>query len=326
MEKFCHHCGKPLEKDSNFCSFCGQRLFKGNDNNAIRIQVPAPNIKKSSNRIWIISILIVLALCAAGSAFCYYQYNRKKDIEIVNKMPKRKLAGLSVVYAHEHYNNAAWNEAYHEAMKGKMLVEQHKRVTINGATITAKGNNYVYVINNRVVFTTDKHKNNSDSNLILSDGKRTVGEVNTVEAYKQVKKQEFNYLEKINSYKSTVPLFPVRKLAIMSELTHDTSSDGPEEDINYNYKNHIKNLYYKNGYYWFQMGADGGGSTKFRCEGNEVVIKYLDIKAGTDSADAPEKTIRVDLDDLLEKYYQTAEQKKYVDKLAHRLVTNNSVG
>lgn len=322
MKKFCPNCGKPLDKDSKFCSFCGQNLVQEANDNVIKVQVPAPKAKKSNKIWWITGIFVALILIVAGGFFYYYQNNQRQDIEAVNKMPKKKLAGLTIVYAHEHYHNDAWNKTYQEAMKGQMLVEQHKRVTINGATITAKGDNYVYVINNRVVFTTDK--NNSDSNLILSDGKKTVGQVNTVDAYKQVEKQGLKDLEKINSYKTTVPPFPVRKLAIMAELSHDPSGYGPEDDINRDYKKHIKNLYYEDGYYIFQMGADGAGMTKFKCEGQEIIIKYLDIKAAANAADAPEKTIRVDLNDLLEKYYQTADQKKYVDKLAQKLVTNGS--
>lgn len=322
MDNFCPNCGKPLEPNSKFCPYCGQRL-----ENELSINSGDSDVKLKSRqgikKSGIIILFLLLFIVGAGAVGFYIYHNKQQNIAAVNKMPKKDLAGLSIVYAHNHYKNPAWDKTYDEALKGNIVVQRTKQIDINGATITAKGNSYIYVINNRVVFTTDKNKKNSDSKLVLSDGKRTLGQVNTIEAYNEVKKNNLKQLNKINRIRQ-VPAVPVRKLAIMAALSHAKSND-LEESIDLNLKDHSTDLYNGGEYYRLQLGADGGSATEFKIDGDMVTVKYLDLDKAADEADAPTKKIRIQLQDLLEEYYQTNEQKEYVDKLASKLTPDKSI-
>ncbi|MDH5100037.1 zinc ribbon domain-containing protein [Lactobacillus kefiranofaciens] len=246
MDNFCPNCGKPLEPNSKFCPYCGQRL-----ENELSINSGDSDVKLKSRqgikKSGIIILFLLLFIVGAGAVGFYIYHNKQQNIAAVNKMPKKDLAGLSIVYAHNHYKNLAWDKTYNEALKGNMVVQRTKQIDINGATITAKGNSYIYVINNRVVFTTDKNKKNSDSKLVLSDGKRTLGQVNTIEAYNEIKKNNLKQLNKINRIRQ-VPAVPVRKLAIMAALSHAKSND-LEESIDLNLKDHSTDLYNGGEYY-----------------------------------------------------------------------------
>lgn len=90
-------------------------------------------------------------------------------------MPKKKLADLTIVYTHQHYNNPSWNKVYHQALHGNLMVQRHTHYNLNGVNIAAQKDHYIYVINNKVVFSTNKNKANSDSTLTISDGKKGVG-------------------------------------------------------------------------------------------------------------------------------------------------------
>lgn len=136
-------------------------------------------------------------------------------------MSQHKLAGLTIVYAHSHYHNLAWERTYDEALKGIMDVQRYKKYNLHGATIMAKGNNYVYVINNQVVFTTNKKLTNKQSELVLSDGKKIVGRVNTLNAYQEVRQHKYAELQKIDRRKDMYRL-PLRTAAIMAALSHDS--------------------------------------------------------------------------------------------------------
>lgn len=324
MKKFCPNCGHSLDKDDKFCSYCGQVLTDQSINkNGINSTIGTQNSKgKNKARIWWIISIVVMVLFVGGGYLFYSQYNKQQTITKIDKMPKQKLAGLTVVYAHSHYKNAAWNKTYNEAMKGNMYVQRYKKYNLNGSLITAKGSNYIYVINNRVIFTTYKEKDNGPE-LELSDGKKTLGQVKAVDAYQQVKKKQFQELQKINDQKAPVN-FPIRKLAVMAALSHDKSNN-TQDEINLSFKHRDKMLFKENGRYRLQLGADGLSATVFRCEGKEVVIKYIEPQKEGPASDWPTKTIRVDIDDLVEEYYHTADQKKFVNELANKVIFDKSV-
>lgn len=99
------------------------------------------------------------------------------------------MADLTIVYTHQHYNNPSWNKVYHQALHGNLMVQRHTHYNLNGVNIAAQKDHYIYVINNKVVFSTNKNKANSDSTLTISDGKKVLGTVNPVTAYKEVKRR-----------------------------------------------------------------------------------------------------------------------------------------
>lgn len=169
-----------------------------------------------------------------------------------------------------------------------------------------------------MVFSTNKNRTNSNSVLTISDGKKVLGTVNPIAAYKEVKRKNWNELQKIDNIKELNSNFSIRQLTIFATLSHGANL---EEDIDFNYRHHIQDLKYEKVYYILQLGGDGVSQTKFKLNSDELIIKYLDPIEAKDNADAPQKTIHVAISDLAEKYYQTSEQKTYIDKMARKLVT-----
>ena len=319
MTKFCPNCGKKSDANAKFCPYCGQNLTHKKETSKSSISLPTRSSKSrthDSKRWWILLVSVIILVI--GGVFTYKLYENKQQITAVNKMPKKKLADLTIVYTHQHYNNPSWNKVYHQAMNGNLMVQRHTHYNLNGVNIAAQKGHYIYVINNKVVFSTNKNKANSDSTLTISDGKKVLGTVNPVTAYKEVKKKNWNEFQRVDNIKSFNSNFSIRQLAIFAALSHSADI---EQDVNFNYKNNTQDLKYEKGYYILQLGGDGVSQTQFKLNGDELIIKYLDPIGAKDNADAPQKTIHVTVSDLAEKYYQTSEQKAYVDKLAKKLVT-----
>lgn len=321
MKKFCPNCGNPVEKDDKFCIRCGQSL--DNSTELLKKENPVKPSKKFKLVYWLISG-IVLLIIAFGCAYYHSYQSKQQTLKEISKMSQHKLAGLTIVYAHSHYDNLAWERTYDEALKGIMDVQRYKKYNLHGATIMAKGNNYVYVINNQVVFTTNKKLTNKQSELVLSDGKKIVGRVNTLNAYQEVRQHKYAELQKIDRRKDMYRL-PLRTAAIMAALSHD-SEKNIQEEINFNYKHHEKMLFNdENGEYRLQLGADAVSGTRFKYSGEDLIIKYIKPQDKGAACDWPTKTIRVESEDLVDEYYQTVDQKKFVNSLANKIILDKSV-
>ncbi|KRL89694.1 zinc-ribbon domain-containing protein [Lactobacillus kalixensis] len=201
MNKFCSNCGQPLDSNEKFCSHCGQKVRVNVSNQ----NVPKINDKKLQNSRTInkftIGIIIFMVFAIGCSVFVFRHFQMNQDTQItVNKMSKRKLAGLAVEYAHLNYrDNKAWNQAYKEAINGNIHVDKYKKYVNGTTTISAKNGNYVYVINKKAIFTTDDDSQNNKADITLADGRRELGKVKTVDAYNEVKNKNcLNELNEIN--------------------------------------------------------------------------------------------------------------------------------
>lgn len=322
MKKFCPNCGAPLDPNDKFCSHCGYVI---DNKQSINInEAPTQQITQSGNAqakshnkklFWVVigaAILLILAI-GTGVLFVHHQ-NEQQIASTVDKMSKRKLAGLTIEYAHLHYkDNSAWNDVYHDAQNGDVTVERYKKYDIDNLTITAKGNNYVYVINKKAIFTTDNDKKNSQSAITLSDGKRQLGVVKTTDAYRDVQKHNaVSNLDKINN--EATPQLNNRQLAVLVAFnefgTDDLNGLDKTDDKNFSYGEDYR------GFYSFHTGGDGASMIYFKPVGNTVIIKHLDVKHAVDAADAKMMTEYVKKSDLINKFYKTDEQKARVNKFA----------
>ncbi|GAA3639011.1 hypothetical protein GCM10022297_16520 [Lactobacillus hamsteri] len=340
MKRFCPNCGKPVDPDEKFCSSCGQNLVNRPQavNNSqlmqaqpqsqtINTQVVA-NARPRKSKKWLILSIIVALLVVGGGTYAYKWHKDNQEVQAtVDKMSKRRLAGLTITYAHLHYrDNEAWNKTYQEAMNGNVDVERYKKYTIGDSTITAKGDNYVYVINKRAVFTTDNDKENSKSDLILADGRKELGRVKTTDAYKEVKKQDLQTLNKINKVELTN-----RQLGILAARLH--SPQFVKDAIQLPKLSHPMPNYSENEQDGFSEilagGAGAGASLFYKQDGNSLVIKYADVEYaenhGKAAAEAPIRTKRFNLSDVINKYYSTSQQKEEVDNLADQLRDGSQV-
>src|SRR5699024_4896594 len=213
------------EKDDKFCIRCGQSL--DNSTELLKKENPVKPSKKSKLVYCLISG-IVLLIIAFGCAYYHSYQSKQQTLKEISKMSQHKLAGLTIVYAHSHYHNLAWERTYDEALKGIMDVQRYKKYNLHGATIMAKGNNYVYVINNE----------------------------------KEIRQHKYVKLQKMDRRKDMYRL-PLRTAAIMAALSHD-SEKNIQEEINFNYKHHEKMLFNdENGEYRLQLGADAVSGTRF---------------------------------------------------------------
>ncbi|MDB6241981.1 zinc-ribbon domain-containing protein [Lactobacillus amylovorus] len=322
MKKFCPNCGAPLDPNDKFCSHCGYVIDNKQSTNVN--EAPTQQITQSGNAqakshnkklFWVVigaAILLILAI-GAGVLFVHHQ-NEQEIASTVDRMSKRKLAGLTIEYAHLHYkDNSAWNDVYHDAQNGNVTVERYKKYDIDNSTITAKGNNYVYVINKKAIFTTDNDKKNSQSAITLSDGKRQLGVVKATDAYKDVQKHNaVSNLNKINN--ESMPQLNDRQLAVLVAF-----NEFGTDDLNGLYKTDDKNFSYGEdyrGFYSFHTGGDGASMIYFKPVGNMVIVKHLDVKHAVDAADAKMMTENVKKSDLINKFYKTDEQKARVNKFA----------
>ena len=322
MKKFCPNCGAPLDPNDKFCSHCGYVIDNKQSTNVN--EAPTQQITQSGNAqakshnkklFWVVigaAILLILVI-GAGVLFVHHQ-NEQQIASTVDKMSKRKLAGLTIEYAHLHYkDNSAWNDVYHDAQNGDVTVERYKKYDIDNSTITAKGNNYVYVINKKAIFTTDNDKKNSQSAITLSDGKRQLGVVKTTDAYKDVQKHNsVSNLNKIN--KISMPKLNNKQLAVLiafNEFGIDDLNDlNKTEDKNFGIG--LDDRYPD--FYVFETGGDGMSEIMFKSQGNRVVIKRLDASHAIDNAHAKMITKYVKKTDLIAKFYRTVNQKARVNK------------
>lgn len=341
MKKFCPNCGKPVDPDEKFCSSCGQNLVNRpqavNNSQLTQAQPQSQTINTQvvgdahprKSKKWLIFSIIIALLVVGGGTYAYKWHKDNQEVQAtVDKMSKRRLAGLTITYAHLHYrDNEAWNKTYQEAMNGNVDVERYKKYTIGDSTITAKGNNYVYVINKRAVFTTDNDKENSKSDLILADGRKELGRVKTTDAYKEVKKQDLQTLNKINKVELTN-----RQLGVLAAKAYDFHYHNYMSEVINEYERTSDPNYSTNendGYSALSAGADGGSGLFYKQVGNNLVIKYLDTKYAADhgksAAEAPTRTKRFNLSDLINKYYSTSKQKEEVDSLADQLRDSSQV-
>lgn len=338
MKKFCPNCGAPLDPNDKFCSHCGYVIDNKQSTNVN--EAPTQQITQSGNAqakshnkklFWVVigaAILLILAI-GAGVLFVHHQ-NEQEIASTVDRMSKRKLAGLTIEYAHLHYkDNSAWNDVYHDAQNGDVKVERYKKYDIDNSTITAKGNNYVYVINKKAIFTTDNDKKNSQSAITLSDGKRQLGVVKTTDAYKDVQKHNaVSNLDKIN--KDVSVNINNRQLGILALKLYKPvllqgvlkASEAPETANNYSPND-------QDGFTLVTSGGSTGSELYYKREGSKLILKYIDVdyavKHGSDAADAPTRIKSFNLQDVINKYYSTPAQKAEVDSMAKKLKTKSEV-
>src|SRR5699024_153836 len=232
VNNFCPNCGKKIDSGSNFCPYCGANLASGKfapkktiNNQASKKPIVKPvksanistaeqlgltrkrvnsNRLKKHKRIKTLPIVIaIIVLLIAGTGLAVGNYFRQ-EAEL-NSIPKDKLAGLAITYAHVHYpQNKAWNQVYRQAFKGNVTIAKRKHYEINGIELEATKGNSLYVINDKVAYTIEAHGKNSQSDFILSDGKKNLGTVNVSKAYHEVKQNHLlDRANKISARQST---------------------------------------------------------------------------------------------------------------------------
>lgn len=67
--------------------------------------------------------------------------------------------------------NKTWNKIYHQSLNGDVSVEHYQHYDNDGVTMKATEGNSLYVVNGRGGYTTDKNNKNSQSHLVISDGR-----------------------------------------------------------------------------------------------------------------------------------------------------------
>ncbi len=64
---FCHKCGNEISSDAEYCSKCGAKLERANNEENIQKQQNTKVVKMSKARVGIIGAGILLVLCIIGS-------------------------------------------------------------------------------------------------------------------------------------------------------------------------------------------------------------------------------------------------------------------
>lgn len=352
MQKFCPNCGSKVKAGARFCPTCGKDLSKSQNIDTTQQVQPipvqpqqvstpepvqqsatpqrstsSPAKKRSHKRGIIITIvsLVVVALVAIGGIYIYDLHQDQQAAVAIDHMSNKKLAGMTLAYAHVHYpKNKSWAKAYDEAIKNGVNVSKHKSYEINGYTVKAARGNNIYVINDEVAFTMSDEHQHSKSTIELADGKKNLGTVKAMDAYKTVTKNQSSNaaMKKINQ-KSTVNVND-KQLAILVAFARDGVKEGTRT-IEANSDNTDPDYYQnsKDGFHVLQLGGDGASQTLFKQNGQKVIAKFLDVKHAVDAASAPLKTVEYSLPELISEYYSTSEQKSKVNDLANELVVSD---
>lgn len=361
MEKvnnFCPNCGKKIDSGSNFCPYCGANLVSGKfapkktiNNQASKKPIVKPvksanistaeqlgltrkrvnsNRLKKHKRIKTLPIVIaIIVLLIAGTGLAVGNYFRQ-EAEL-NSIPKDKLAGLAITYAHVHYpQNEAWKQVYRQAFKGNVSVAKRKHYEINGIELEATKGNSLYVINDKVAYTIEAHGKNSQSDFILSDGKKNLGTVNVSKAYHEVKQNHLlDRANKISARQSTAQTIGVKQLGVLVGANYldlksvkfqiDAKARNKDNDVwGYNSNGKLK------GYYWIHLGLDGASEFFYRLSGNKVIVKRLDVEDAPNAASAKMITEILSLNKLIKKYYATSNEKETIDQLARKMKVADS--
>ncbi|TSO26151.1 zinc-ribbon domain-containing protein [Lactobacillus sp. LL6] len=336
MNKFCPNCGKLVPQNTRFCPNCGHDF--GAKETTKPVSQPTNNhnsfsqpqkTKKHFNKkglMWTFISIIIVIIIAIGGIFIYDFHQDQEAAVAINHMSKKKLAGMTLAYVHFKYpKDHAWNEVYDEALNSGIRVTKHKSYNLNGYTVKAARGNNVYIINDKVAFTISNEQEPAKATLELADGKKNLGTVNAVKAYKTVMKDNnsASVMKKINS-KSGVSLTNTQ-LAILVGFAHSGDRDFTEE-IQMNKRTNNPDYYEESedGFHQLQMGADGPSAIFFKQVGRKVIVKFQDVNNAKDAADAPEKTVEYSISDLINRYYSTADQQRKVDDLAEQLIVRKS--
>ncbi len=152
MNKFCPHCGKPINSSNKFCPNCGRKIISS------RSEIHS-NRLKSQRRNIIGSIVAVLVLIMSGWGL--YQHGRnsangtviggngKSTNAEIKKIPHKQLAAWAILYADKKYGKK-WGEAADDLRSGHLTIESYSKYRFGDYEISATDGSRLYVINDQV--------------------------------------------------------------------------------------------------------------------------------------------------------------------------------
>lgn len=158
MNKFCPHCGKPINSSNKFCPNCGRKIISS------RSEIHS-NRLKSQRRNIIGSIVAVLVLIMSGWGLYQHGGNSTNSTVIggngkltsaeIKKIPSKQLAAWAILYADKKYGKK-WGEAADDLRSGHLTIESYSKYRFGDYEISATDGSRLYVINDQVGYLVSK--------------------------------------------------------------------------------------------------------------------------------------------------------------------------
>lgn len=117
----------------------------------------------------------------------------KKDSSLsykINKLSNKQIAGMLIYYAHLKYkSNDSWGDIYQEATEGGLKINRYRKYRFENYTVESTDKNYLYVIDDRVVYTISNTKDKSKAKIVFGDSQQELGEANLTTIYTTVMRE-----------------------------------------------------------------------------------------------------------------------------------------